>query len=472
MSTFSRGAPQGGSEEGEKGDASAASEKQENVDTASQPPPAVVVSRVVNVSWERRPPSTTQPRVQAPPAPAPAAAQPPAKPAAPAPQKRITAPMQNPLAPSKPPPPVGQSPAHADDEEPPTDPNYHRRVAAGPASARATLDRDRPSLFDPQTSPSIEATFDKLLNDVDASFDDMVASVRGSQPPPSGRAGSEADLVEMRELFAQLAAKHMRPVRDFMIDLKWGEAAQTWLSVSEPAVRSLRGAADRLALKELAEALDGFASALAAAAVVKLPTVIGDAREMLVKAYARLEEVMPAAFALEVDHSQRESVIVHSLLLQVPGVRKMVIDKLYAAGLSSLEPMFAAKPEDIASTTGIDVKLAQRIVERFQIYKRELKSAVPDATRTAERERLAQLVKRLRHQHDEFEKASNGWGADADKMKKTMREARAATLLDVNVILARLGEVDRLKTLERLPFGKKVEDLELFLEEAEKAFGH
>jgi hypothetical protein len=399
----------------------------------------------------------------------PAAPAPPAKPAAPAPPAKPAAPAP-PAKPAPPAPVAHAEPAPPSDDEPPTDPFVRTsRSPPGPISQRPpTMARDRPSLFDPSTSPSIEATFDKLLSDVDASFDDLIAL--GSRPPPGEGETHESELQDVRALFAQLAAKHVRPVRDFMIDLKWGEAASTWLAVSEPAVRSLRGAADRLTLPELAEALDGYAHALKAAAVAPLPTVLGDARDMLLKAYERLEEAMPAAFALDVDHTQRESVIVHSLLLQVPGVRKATIDKLYAAGLSSLEPMFAAKPDEIAATTGVDIKLCERIVERFQIYKSELKSSVPDATRAAERDRLAQLVKRLRYQHDEFEKASSEWSADAATKKKATREGRAATLLEVNVVLARLGEVDRLKALERMAFGRKVEDLERFLEEAEKTF--
>jgi hypothetical protein len=133
--------------------------------------------------------------------------------------------------------------------------------------------------------------------------------------------------------------------------------------------------------------------------------------------------------------------------------------------------MFAAKAADIVATTAIELALAQRIVERFQHYRRELKSVVPDATHAPERERLAQLAKRLRHQHDEFEKAAASWADDAASKKKSMREARAATLLEVNVVLARLGEVERLKTIERMPFGKKVEEIEAYLAEAEKSFG-
>ena len=49
------------------------------------------------------------------------------------------------------------------------------------------------------------------------------------------------------------------------------------------------------------------------------------------------------------------------------------------------------------------------------------------------------------------------------------RTARAEALLQVKVLLARLGEVDRLGKIERLPFERKIEHLEEYLREAKEA---
>ena len=45
-------------------------------------------------------------------------------------------------------------------------------------------------------------------------------------------------------------------------------------------------------------------------------------------------------------------------------------------------------------------------------------------------------------------------------------DPRSVALLQVKVLLARLGEVDRLAQLERLPFERKIEQLEGYLQEA------
>ena len=325
-------------------------------------------------------------------------------------------------------------------------------------------------------APSIAETFEMLLSDVDARFAAIVepegASAANGTPRSTleGRAVQESDLADVRELFAQLAAKHMRQVRDFMIDLKWGEAPTTWLALCEPAVRSLRGAAERLDLVELCAALDGFDNKLVLASTTDGNMIEGAPRDQLVATYEKLVAVMPTAFALDMDRTQRESVIVHSLLLQIPGVRKVTIERLYAAGLSSFDTIFAASPDDVAATTGIARDLADRIVESFQRYRGERKASVPDATRTHEREQIKKLAKQLRTQHDAFEQACSSWSDDAITQKKELRQARASTLLHVNVVLARLGEVDRLRAIERLPFGQKVDAIEAYLEEAERAY--
>jgi hypothetical protein len=307
-----------------------------------------------------------------------------------------------------------------------------------------------------------------MLNDVDASFGALQMRKGDSQRPALKDPGelSNAGLSDVRELFEQLAANHMRQVRDFMIDVKWGEATRGWIGVCEPALRSLKRAGEKLDLKELCQALDDYSAALEIVGAREDRAITGDARDLLLVSYERLLEIMPHAFALDTDRTQREAIIVQALLLQVQGVRKVTIDKLYAAGLTSLEVMFTAKADDVVATTGISSVLAERIVEKIQSYRKELKNVVPDASRSSERDRLASLARELKRQHVEYEQAAAGWTEEASSKKKYLRQARDETLLQVKVLLARLGEIDRLAAIERLPFEKKIEKLEAFLEEA------
>ncbi len=189
-------------------------------------------------------------------------------------------------------------------------------------------------------------------------------------------------------------------------------------------------------------------------------------REALLARYDDLSRLMPQAFALDLDRTQREAAILQSLLLQVPEVKKVTLDRMYAAGLTTLEAMFLATPGDIAATTGIPEALASQIVERFRAYRDQVRATVPDATRAKEREQIARLTAKLRAEHDEYERVSSEWSKGSGAQKRELRKAREQTLLDLQVALARLGEVDRLTQLERLPFEQKLAYLESFLEEA------
>jgi hypothetical protein len=310
---------------------------------------------------------------------------------------------------------------------------------------------------------SIADTFDRMLSDDDV---DASLAALGSSPSHVAHGSAQADLTEVRALFAQLAANHVRQVRDFMIDLRSGEATADWIAICVPALRSLRRAAEKLEFAPLCQALDRLGEALATAQASEAPTIAGDARLPLLARYEDLAGLLPQAFALDLDRSQREGVILQSLLMQVPDVKKVTIDRLYAAGLTTLESMFLATPADLVSTAGVTEEMASHIVARFRAYRAQINTTAPDATRAAERAKLAELAVKLRREHDGYERACESWAPNAADEKRELRKARGQTLLDVQLLLARLGEVERLAEIERLPFAKKVERLEAFLEEA------
>jgi hypothetical protein len=308
----------------------------------------------------------------------------------------------------------------------------------------------------------------KLLSDLDEAFGAIVESSNngnGRSIRPSAAPPPTSSIAELRELFGSLAANHMQQVRDFMIGVRWGEAPRDWIPICEPAVASLLRAAKEMDLLDLVRGLEAYRDALTRAADTTGTTIAGSARESLVSAYGKLSELMPEAFGLDGERGRREAIIVHALLQQVPEVRKITIDKIYAAGLASLDNLFLAKPDEIAATTGMSESLAERIVEKVQRYRQEI-ATLADATRSAERNHLAKLAVELRELHQQFESVEAAWSDDGHAKKKHLRQARSVALLQVKVLLARLGEVDRLAQLERLPFERKIEQLEGYLQEA------
>jgi hypothetical protein len=309
---------------------------------------------------------------------------------------------------------------------------------------------------------------DELLDDFDANFD-ALAGGEGATAAPAGDAASHGVVVDqtaVRELFGDIAANYVRAVRNFMIEIHRGDTAKEWIDICQPAVQSIKRAAEKMELSDVYRAVDDFDTVLELAAGTEGRLIAGDVRDELIQTYDGLIEVMPQAFTLDQERDQRESIIIHSLLLQVPDVRKVTVDKLYGAGLTTLEVFFLAKPEDLAATAGIPDWLGSKIVDKFQSYRNEIQAVTPDANRTAERAKLSTLVKDLKAQQEGYERASSGWTEEASEEKKRLRQSRQDTLLQINVVLAQLGEVDLIHDIEKLPFERRIDRLAAYLEES------
>jgi hypothetical protein len=268
----------------------------------------------------------------------------------------------------------------------------------------------------------------------------------------------------VRELFVAIAANHMRPLRDVMIGLKWGDPLASPAAICSPIVTSLMKAANEMGFAALTKGLDTFAGVLNSRAAGE-GMLDAAARDAVLSAYAKLSTEMPDVFALEGEQNRREAVIVHSLLRQIPDVSHLAMQRVYAAGLANLDMMLLAEADSIASTTGIDLGLASRIVDKFKTYRRETREAGSSAGREAERDRLAGLAVDLRRLHESHEKAASGWTDDATETKKKLRHARNEIFMQVKVLLARLGELDRLRELETMSFQGRIDRLEAYLRE-------
>ena len=85
----------------------------------------------------------------------------------------------------------------------------------------------------------------------------------------------------------------------------------------------------------------------------------------------------------------------------------------------------------------------------------------PDVDRTAEHKRLSELAAQLAELNAAYE-GRPGTGHTRDK--KQVRQERTETMLEITMLLARLGEVRRVELLERLPFERKLEELERYLQ--------
>ncbi|HZO16103.1 MAG TPA: hypothetical protein VFB62_22670, partial [Polyangiaceae bacterium] len=77
----------------------------------------------------------------------------------------------------------------------------------------------------------------------------------------------------------------------------------------------------------------------------------------------------------------------------------------------------------------------------------------------------------LRRLHADHERAAEGWTDDAVRKKRQARTARAAVMLQIQVMLGRLGEVERAGRLYRCSFERKLDELDSYVSVMASAAG-
>ena len=312
----------------------------------------------------------------------------------------------------------------------------------------------------PPPAPALAVPRQDLESSVDRAFDHLVAPATAPAP---GRATAE-DLAAMQGTYAELAVAYCAPVRNVMLEVRWGEPPLLWLEQVRAALAALRAMAGQVELGELAAALDRFNGEVAAALASGAGSVSGPQRERLLSAYAPLVTCLPGAFDLEGERDRREPIILRALLALVPGLSPLAVEKFFSAGLHHLEAIAKARAEELAAVTGLEPAPAARVLE---LVKAEGALAAADGSK--ERQHLQALAERLGEEHRSVERAAAGWSAQSQTDKRRWRRQREQSWLRIKISLARLGEVDRIERLERLPFARKLETLESFLREARPA---
>lgn len=335
-------------------------------------------------------------------------------------------------------------------------------------------DFDLPTATPAESASAAEATTDGIFAGFDGEddlegFDDAFESIltRG-EADDFGEDAAPAvttDQSEVRTLFSEIAANYIRPVKAFMIELRAGAARKEWLEMCQPAISSLGKSALGMGMEDVSDAVQDFESLLSEARASREGMVSGELRERILDNYQLLTEMLPATFVIDDNTLQSEGMIVNSLLKQIPEVGKVTIDKLYRAGLITIESFLVGAKEDLAVATGLPIWLAEKIVEKFKSYQQELESGTVQSGRDGLLKRLEQLTRDLQDAHEAYEIAtaeeSNNPSATEDR--RFYRQARQETQLQINVLLAELGAVELANEIQRLSFEKRIERLRRYV---------
>ena len=240
--------------------------------------------------------------------------------------------------------------------------------AQGARAPNADADRESALVGDGQEAPSgallgegdVDAVLDRVLTLAPAPVTSGPVSLVGIRQGHS----TAGDRAAVRATFEDLAVLHISPIRNLMLEVRWGEPPLRFISLARPALQSLRAMAHELELDDLVRALDGFDGALAEVLATEARSIAGEQRERLLGAYFPLQRSFPGAFGLEGGRERREPIIIDALLEPVAGVDQEIMDRLCLVGLGRLEPLLKARADEIAVVANIPRLVADRIVAR------------------------------------------------------------------------------------------------------------
>jgi hypothetical protein len=196
------------------------------------------------------------------------------------------------------------------------------------------------------------------------------------------------------------------------------------------------------------------------------PLFNGEIRRRILSSYEALVKTMPAAFRVDDEGRQHDDVVITSLLKQIPGLGCVTLEKLYRAGLGSLDALFQANKEDLAAASGVSVRMCELICDKVTRHRQELETLPDDAPQSVWRDRLATVVNRLRHDIRATSAPDELRGGSASEEQLRLRQ-RQLYFLEITVMLAEMGELDLIDRMRTLSFKRRIQVLDQYLSELE-----
>jgi hypothetical protein len=315
---------------------------------------------------------------------------------------------------------------------------------------------------------------EEIVSSLDNSLDSVIEVDASLKTAMSGEADYhlESNNKQLQELFANLISSYAQPIKGFIKELRDGYASKEWLTICSQALELIDNAAFSMNYNDLSQAINNFSSLLKSVKESSDRLISGDKKKEILESYTQLVICLPQAFSLEDDIlsiiSSREGMIIQSILKQVKQVGTTTIRKLFAAGLTTLEQYYQARPSEVALLANIKPWLAERICEQFQTHLEENKNISQALNGKTYKKKLKNLVEELKRQQFLFKKATlEDWYSQQDsEQKKQRRRNRQQVMWQINAVLAEQGtpvSMAFLKELKKLVFERRIERLESYL---------
>jgi hypothetical protein len=303
---------------------------------------------------------------------------------------------------------------------------------------------------------------DAVLVDLEHSISNAVDGVANAEDLVPSEARNPHDDEMNLELFAGIAANYSRPVKNFIFELKRGTASKEWIEICRPVIGSIVDGAESMGLDHVVERLVGFNEALSLAEAAEERLLETETRDLILARYEAMVEVLPGAFLPGKDDRRRESIIIHSLLRQIPEVGHVTFERLYGAGLTSLEALYLARKKDLCLATGVPEWLCERICEKVAAHRKQVENA---SSEIDHRVQLVELVQQLRGLQEGFLLASNArrMTSELAAEKRRCLRGRQACNHQIDVLLAEMDELELVDELRKMAVYRRIERLEQYL---------
>ncbi len=352
----------------------------------------------------------------------------------------------------------------------PSGPGFEPAVASASKAPAASPTSDVPEIPATVSSGSLNALVDSFFDDLMTPGEEgNAASAAPEQAAPA--AASEAAPPEdcalsgddNREMFAAIAAGYVRPVRQFASRLRKGPVAKDWVEICLPAVSMVARSASAMGLDSLVPPLEAFETLLTEAGESDQSVIEGLDRDQLLEAYEVLSRALPETFTEGEGEDEKDGVVVHSLLRQVPDVGRVTLDKVFGAGLTTIEMLERANSRDLTVTTGVPARLSDRICGTVQQYSVESRTR---QTYTSPEQWLGEIqpvLDALENENQAFRSAEEETDdTEVAAARRLHRRAREHAALQLDVLLAEMGQLGLVDEVQRVPFEARIARLRDF----------
>jgi DNA repair protein RadA len=308
-----------------------------------------------------------------------------------------------------------------------------------------------------------EEFLDQVVDAFDEAFDTAcVSSVSTHSSDVAGAVQNVTDETAVQDLFVQIAANYSQPLRNFAFDLKRGMASKDSIDFLRSSLQMIGSAAARMDLAQTVKRITDFDEVLSMVQARSEQLLEDHVRDLILNSQQALAEVLPDVLPTDQEQQRREDLIIRSLLQQIPGVGRVTLEKLYRAGVGTLEALFLANRDDLAAATSIPVPLCERIVEKFQRHRAEAQERSQQDPPSGFQACLVSLVADLRDRQEELDTAEVGANLNRTLAaeKRRRRQLRQNCFLQVVATLAELGEIELINKIQKLPFKQRLKRLE------------